>query len=171
MTADRALTPDDAVVAIRSFPRRFRGVLARPDDDRYDPEDVGRRVGPDGHAAADHLVAADGILSLLERAIEQARAADDPVVHPAFRDLASAATADESGADDQAAIADLLDRFEGTASHAADRVDGVPSDDWGRKVRVGGDDVSLGLLELAQDAVGAVADHLRSAQRTIDAVV
>ena len=166
MTADRALTPDDAVVAIRSFPRRFRGVLARPDDDRYDPEEVSRRVGPDGHAAADHLVAADGVLSLLERAIEQARGEDDPEVDAAFRDLASAPTAD-----DTAAVADLLDRFEGTASHAADRVDGVPSDDWGRKVRVAGDDVSLGLLELAQDAVGAVADHLRAAQRTIDAVV
>ena len=169
MTADRALTPDDAVVAIRSFPRRFRGVLARPDDDRYDPEEVARRVGPDGHAAADHLVAADGILSLLEQAIEQARAEDDPEVDPAFRDLATAT--DDSGAESRAAIADLLDRFEGTASHAADRVDGVPSDDWSRKVRVAGDDASLGLLELAQDAVGAVADHLRSAQRTIDAVV
>ena len=171
MTAERALTPDDAVVAIRSFPRRFRGVLSRPDDDRFDPDEISRRVGPDGHAAADHLVAADGILSLLEGAIEQARAEDDPVIHPAFADLATAAPADESGADDGAAIADLLDRFEGTASHAADRLDGVPTDDWGRTVRVAGDGGARRLLDIAQDAVGAVADRLRAAQRTIDAVV
>lgn len=171
MTADRALTPDDAVVAIRSFPRRFRGVLARPDDDRFDPDEIGRRVGPEGRSAADHLLAADGVLTLLERAIEQARGEEDPVLHPAFADLSRAAVAEESSADDRAAVADLLDRFEGTASHAADRVDGVPSDDWGRELRVASQDAPRGLLALTQDAVGAVADHLRAAERTIEAVL
>ncbi len=67
MTADRSLAPSDAVVALRSFPRRFRGVLARPDDDRYDPDEVARRIGPDGHSAADRLLAAAGVLALSRR--------------------------------------------------------------------------------------------------------
>lgn len=171
MTADRALTPDDAIVAIRSFPRRFRGVLARPDDDRVDPDEVARRIGPEGRSAADHLAAAEGVLSLLGRAIEQARAEDDPVLHPAFGDLVSSTVADESGADDSTPVGDLLERFEGTASHAADRIDGVPSDDWARRLRIAGDDDPVALLTLTQDAVGAVADHLRAAQRTVDAVL
>jgi hypothetical protein len=173
MTADRDLTPDDAVVAIRSFPRRFRAVLAAPADehDRFDPDEVGRRVGPGGRSAADHLLAADGVLALLGEAVQQTRGEDDPVLHPAFADLATATTADESAADAHTPIGDLLDRFEATAAYTADRVDGVPSDDWGRQVRVAGLDAGRRFLDLAQDAVGVVADHLRAAQRTIDAVV
>ena len=171
MNPDRSLTPSDAVVAMRSFPRRFRAVLARPDDDRFDPDEVSRRVGPDGSSAADHLIAAAGVLALLDRAVERIRAEDDPVLHPAFGDLASASVADEAALDDRATVSDLLDRFEGEAAHAADRIDGVPSDQWSREVRVAGADASPTLLELTQDAVAAVAHHLRAAQRTIDAVV
>ena len=169
MTADRSLSPDDAVVAIRSFPRRFRSLLAAPgdDDDRpFDPDEVGRRIGPEGRSAADHLVAADGVLSLLGDTVQQARSEDDPVVDAAFADLGSAAATAEPGG----AIGDLLDRFAGTAAFAADRVDGVPSDDWGRNVRVDGDTTDHRLLDLAQDAVAAVAAHLRAAQRTVEAV-
>lgn len=171
MNPDRSLSPSDAVVALRSFPRRFRGVLARPDDDRFDPDEVSRRIGPDGQSAADHLIAAAGVLALLDRAVEQSRGEDDPVLHPAFGDLASASVADEAQVDDRSSVADLLDRFEGEASHTADRVDGVPTDEWSREVRVAGADSSPTLLELAQDGVAAVAHHLRAAQRTIDAVL
>lgn len=174
MTADRALTPDDAVVAIRSFPRRFRALLAEPDDGAderlFDPDEVGRRPGPEGRSAADHLLAADGVLSLLGEAVQQARAEDEPVLHPAFADLGSPAVAEESDADPGTTVFDLLDRFEDTAAYAADRVDGVASDDWGRSVRIDGHDAGRRLLDLAQDAVGAVAAHLRAAQRTVDAV-
>ena len=171
MTSDRSLSPSDAVVAIRSFPRRFRGVLSRPDDDRFDPDEVSRRIGPQGHSAVDHLVAADRILALLGEAVEQARAEDEPVLHPAFGDLAAASVADSTGSDDQTAVADLLDRFEGDAAHAADRVDGVPTDDWNRTVQVAGGAPSTNLLAVVQDAVAAIAEHLRAAERTVDAVV
>lgn len=169
MTADRSLTPDDAVVAIRSFPRRFRAVFAQPDEDRWDPDEVARRIGPDGRSAAEHLVAAESVLSLLEQAIGQARRDDEAVLDPAFADLTKASPG--TTGDDGSAVPDLLDRFEGTAAHAADRVDGVPSDDWGRSVRISGDPSRRTLLSIAQDAVGSVADRLRAAQRTIEAVI
>lgn len=172
MTADRSLSPDDAVVAIRTFPRRFRAVLAQPEDDGderpFDPDDVGRRVGPEGRSAADHLLAADGVLALLGEAVQQARAEDDPVLDAAFSDLASATVAPDDEAD--ASIGHLLDRFADTAAFAADRVDGVPSDDWGRDVQVAGAGSTHRLIDLAQDAVAEVAAQLRAAQRTVDAV-
>ena len=171
MTTDRSLSPSDAVVALRSFPRRFRGVLSRPDDDRFDPDEVARRVGPDGHSAADRLIAAAGVLALLDRAVEQARAEDEPVLHPAFADLTSMSVTDEAALEDQSPIADLLERFEGEASHTADRVDGVPTDDWSRPVRIAGEGDGRALLDVVQEGVAAVAGHLRAAQRTIDAVV
>ena len=171
MTTDRSLSPSDAVVALRSFPRRFRGVLARPDDDRFDPDEVARRVGPDGHSAADRLIAAAGVLALLDRAVEQARAEDEPVLHPACADLTSMAVADEAALADESPVADLLERFDGEASHTADRVDGVPTEDWARPVRIAGEDDGRTLLDVVQEGVAAVAGHLRAAQRTVDAVV
>lgn len=168
MTADRQLTPDDAGVAVRSFPRRFRAVLARPDDaeERFDPDEVGRRYGPDGTSAAEHLLAADGVLALLDGALEGANRDGDLTVHPTFADLGSATWDDE-----HTPIPALLDQLEATATRTAARIDAVPTDAWGRSVQVTGGNGSRTLLSITQDAVGVVADHLRAAQKVIDAVV
>ncbi|WP_436796238.1 hypothetical protein [Actinospongicola halichondriae] len=133
MTVDRSLTPDDATVAVRSFPRRFRAVFARPEeaDERFDPDEAARRPGPDGHSAVEHLVAATTLLEAM----------------PAF--------APGDLVDDGSPIAPMLDRFTDAASSAVDRIGAVPSDDWSER---------LGTL---QDAVGAVADHLRAASAAV----
>ncbi|HEY1116914.1 MAG TPA: hypothetical protein VGE43_04370 [Acidimicrobiales bacterium] len=161
------LSPSDAAVAVRSFPRRFRGVLARPDDDRdeVDPDELARRAGPDGRSAADHLIAADGVLALLDRALEQVRADDDPVLPPGLADLRGA-----QWPDDHTSLAAILDRLEQTAAGCADRIDDVPTDDWGRHLRVADADATVGALDLVREAVDVVAGHLRSAERTIGAV-
>lgn len=157
------LSPSDAAVAVRSFPRRFRGVLARPEDDaaeaaQADPDELARRVGPDGRSAADHLIAADGVLAVLDRALEQ-------VLHPAVRDLRGARWDDE-----HTPLHGLLDRFDQTAAGCADRIDAVPTDDWARQVRVADADADVGVIDLVREAVDVVAGHLRSAERTIAAV-
>jgi hypothetical protein len=166
MPADRSLSPADAAVAVRSFPRRFRAVLARPADEeeRWDPDEIARRVGPDGSSAADHLLAADGVLALADRALEQARGAE-PVVHPAFAELSSA-----SWTDDHTPVPALLDQFEATADRTATRIEGMDSDDWGRELRIADADRTVDVLTVVQDVVGVVSDHLRAAQRTVDAV-
>lgn len=168
MPADRLLRPDDAAAALRSFPRRFRAVFAPPDDvdpDDHDPDDVGRRMGPDGTSAADHLVAADGIVVLLDRALEQLVGPGDVSLHPAFADLASA-----SWGDDRTPVPALLDQFETHATEAAARVDAVAGEDWSATGGVAGRDTSLDALTVTQDAVGEAAARLRAAQATIDAV-
>jgi hypothetical protein len=169
------LSPSDAAVAVRSFPRRFRGVLARPDDTtgdnatddaaQADPDELARRIGPDGRSAADHLIAADGVLALLDRALEQVRSDDDPVLHPAVRDLR-----DTWWEDEHTPLPALLDQLERTAIGCADRIDATPTDDWGRQARVADADATVGILDVVREAVDVVAGHLRSAERTITAV-
>jgi hypothetical protein len=165
------LSPSDAAVAVRSFPRRFRGVLARAEDDAdddataADPDELARRIGSDGRSAADHLIAADGVLALLDRALEQVRSDDDPVLHPAVRDLRDAWWDDE-----HTSLPALLDQFEQSAGRCADRIDAVPTDDWARRGRIADADRTVGILELVREAVDVVAGHLRSAERTIAAV-
>ncbi len=165
MTADRHLSPSDAVVAVHSFPRRFRAVLTRPDDeDRPDPDEIGRRMGPDGTSAAEHLIAADGVLALLDRAMEQSGDAD-ATLHPSLAELGSA-----RWDDDHTPVPALLDQFEATADRTATRIESMPVDRWDTRMRIADRDAPVGLLTLVQDAVGVVADHLRSAERVIDAV-
>lgn len=154
-------------MAIRSFPRRFRGVLARPadDEDRVDPDELARRIGPDGRSAADHLLAADGVLALLDRVLEQARGDADPVLHPVLAHLS-----DAWWDDPHTPLGALLDQLQATATTAADRVDDVPTDDWGRQVRVADQDASRSLLDLTREVVDVAAGHLRAAERTVQAV-
>ena len=165
------LSPSDAAVAVRSFPRRFRAVLARPEDDTADdtatadPDELARRIGPDGRSAADHLIAADGVLALLDRALEQVRSDDDPVLHPAVQDVRGASWDDE-----HTPLPALLDQLDRTAERCADRIDAVPTDDWGRQVRVADADMPVGTVDIVREAVDVVAGHLRSAERTITAV-
>ncbi len=165
------LSPSDAAVAVRSFPRRFRGALARPTDDHddeaatADPDELARRVGPEGRSAADHLIAADGVLAVVERALEQVRSDDDPVLHPAVSDLRTAWWDDE-----HTPLPALLDQLEQTAGRCADRIESVPTDEWARQVRVADADAAVGPLDVVREAVDVVAGHLRSAERTILAV-
>lgn len=173
MPADRFLRPDDAAAALRSFPRRFRAVFAAPDDpepggpdpDDHDPDDGGRRIGPDGSSAADHLLAADGIVVLLDRALEQLVGSGEASLHPAFADLGTA-----SWDDDHTPVPALLDQFEAHATEAADRVDAVDGEDWEAEGRIADSDRNVGALTITQDVVGEAAAHLRAAQAAIDAV-
>lgn len=167
MTVDRSLSPSDVAVALRSFPRRFRAVLARPDDEeeRFDPDEIGRRIGPDGTSAVERLLAADGVLALLDGALSSARRTQDVVLHPAFADLPAA-----RWDDDHTPVPALLDQFEATATRTASRVESIDTDTWAVTAGVSDEGTGVTLLTVTQDAVGAVADHLRAAQKVIDAV-
>lgn len=163
---DRHLSPDDAVVAIRSFPRRFRSLFVPPDDEeREDPDEIARRYGPDGTSAAEHLQAADGLLAMLDRGIAQARSVHGETLHPTFAGLATA-----TWEDDRTPIPSLLERFAATAERAAARVDAVPTDRWGDEVPIAGQAENRSLLDLVQEVVAIVADHLRRADRVLSQV-
>jgi hypothetical protein len=157
-----ARPPADAVVALRSLGRRWRGLFAGLGEDES-PDDLAHRVGVDGRSALDHAVHATRTISLLGRAVEQALVDDDAVLHPAVGDPSqrewegpSAGTVDET-------IAELAHE----AERLADRVDRVTADEWRRRVRVAGQDADLGPLEVLWDAVDSAVAALKAAERTL----
>ena len=114
--------PSDAVVALRSLGRRFRGLFAGLEADES-PDDLAHRVGPDGHAAIDHVVAATRDVTFLGRALEQVLVEDDPVLHPAVVDQAARDWDTTAGGTVEERLAELA----WEAEALADRVEHVPA--------------------------------------------
>jgi hypothetical protein len=152
------LTPDDAVVALRSFPRRFRAALALADTD--DPG-VLRQPGPDGLSALDHAGLAGNDLALLGEAVrqvlrEQAAVLPAAVVDPAARPQAAGGPGSADAA---------LDLVELEAEALAETAERVAPADWSRVATVpGGRQVTA--LDVLREAVRATSVHLRGAERT-----
>src|SRR5437660_11815593 len=78
----RTVSPADAAVAVRSYPRRFRALLVGPDgDEERTPEDlVLRRPPGGGWSALEHAVWVAEVLALAADALERIRLQDHPSV-------------------------------------------------------------------------------------------
>ena len=72
--------PADAVVALRSLERRWRGLFPGLSDDES-PDALAHRPGADGRSALDLATHASRTLSLLGRALEQSLVEDGVVLH------------------------------------------------------------------------------------------
>ena len=158
-------SPSDAIVALHSLGRRFRGLFAGLEDDES-PDDLAHRIGPDGMSALDHVVAATRTTTLLARALEQVLTEDDPVLHPAVADPTARQWDDAPGGTVDERIAELSSE----ADHLAERVERVPATDWARTARVAGHDADATAMAILWDAVDSAVDHLRAAERTLQAV-
>ncbi len=157
--------PGDAIVALRSLGRRFRGVFAGLGDDES-PDDLGHRVGPDGWSAVDHVVAATRTLELLDRALAQVLSQDDVVLPPAVLDT-SQRTAPPGSA---GTVDDALAELSAAAERLAERADRVRAQDWSREARVADHDARVTASAILWDAVDSAVEHLRAAERTLAAV-
>lgn len=157
-----ARPPADAVVALRSLERRWRGLFAGLSEDES-ADDLAYRVGSDGASALDHAVRATRTLSLLGRAVEQALADDDAVLHPAVGDVSLRVW------DDQAlsSVNDAIDELAHEAEHLAERVSHVTASEWQRNARVAGQDADVSVLDVLWDAVDSSVAELSSAERTL----
>jgi len=156
------LSGPDAVVALRSYPRRFRSAILPTDDP--DVEELAYQVGPDGHSALDHVVAATNTFVLLGQALRQALTSDKPVVHAAVTDPAQR----EWAAPPRLTIATALDRIDDEAGALADVVARVELPAWNRPAQVaGGGQVTA--FDIVKEAVRAGADHLRAATADVAA--
>src|SRR5579862_7500646 len=112
--ADSTLTPPDAIVALRSLPRRFRATVMPAPDDVPTPEAVGVALDAAGTAAAE----LDAIGAELRRVLLN----DSPDVRP----LSPAATGDRSTA---------LDRLTAAATAVAELAESQPASAWARTGR------------------------------------
>lgn len=154
--------PADAVVALRSLGRRWRGLLAGLGEDES-PDDLAHRSGPDGRSALDHAVHATRTLSLLGRAVEQVLVDDQPVLHPAVGDPSQRAW----DTDAAATVDDAIDELAHEAGRLADRIERVTADEWKRGARVAGQDADVGALEVLWDAVDTAVADLKAAETTL----
>ncbi|CAN5734110.1 hypothetical protein BH20ACT2_BH20ACT2_22390 [soil metagenome] len=161
-----SLAPADAVVALRSLPRRWRAVMGAVEaDEGSDPDDVAARAGPDGRSALEHLGHAARTIALLDRALQQVLSDDAPVLHPAATD---AGARDWSDAPPRS-VDDGLAELESATGALAARVDAVAAGDWSRTGQVTGGG-QVGALDLVRDAVETAVARLRSAEQTLTAV-
>jgi hypothetical protein len=154
--------PSDAVVALRSLGRRWRGLFAGLGEDES-PDDLAHRHGPDGRSALDHALHATRTLSLLGRAVEQALVDDDAVLHPAVGDPTQRAW-DGPPAD---LVDDAVDELVHEADRLADRIERVTAHEWRRRARVAGQDADVGPLDVLWDAVDTAVADLRAAEATL----
>lgn len=153
-------SPSDAVVALRSMDRRWRGLFAGLDDDES-ADALAHRPAADGRSALDHATHATRTLSLLGRALEQVVVDEGAVLHPAVSDRAAREwPASTAGVDE------TIDELAQEAERLAARADGVAAADWARRAAVagGGEVDALGLL---WDAVDSAVAGLKAAEATL----
>jgi hypothetical protein len=157
-----SLSPADAAVALRSFPRRYREATALEPGES--PERMHEQQGILARSVADLATDAVRSLSLLDRALEQTTVTDSPALHPAVferdrRDFSFAA---------HGSLDDVLSELDDVAPAFAERVERVAADDWNRTATTaGGDGTPFTALQVVQEAVSTVADDLRDIEATM----
>lgn len=153
-----ARPPSDAIVAVRSFPRRFRGLFLGLGDDES-PDALAVRPAPDGTTALGHLVAAAAALTTATRGLDQVLVKDDPLVEPV---PSGAATSGPS----TGAVDERLSELGLQADALAERADHVTADSWGRTGHTA-DGQTLSASDLLWQGVDAVVERLKAAERTL----
>jgi len=141
------LSPNDAVVALRSYPRRFRSALAPISDDEG-IEELAQQAGPEGESAVEATADVVRTWTVLREALRQIQVADTPVVHAAVVDASQRHW--ESPV--RETVAEVLAQLDDAAAELADAVAAVPGDGWLRTAQVaGGGTVSA--LDVVREAV------------------
>ena len=158
-----SLPPADAIVALRSFPRRYRGAL-RPLDDDESIDELAQRIGPDELSAVDLIVDTVRTWTLQREALHQIRLAATPVVHPAVVDPSRR----DWGASVHESLPDALHQIDDRAAALADEAARFSANDWTRSgAAAGGGSVSA--LDVVRAAVRTGRDNLVAAERALEA--
>ena len=152
--------PADAIVALRSMGRRWRGLFACLDEDES-PHALARRPAAQGRSALDHAAHATGALRVLDRALEQVVVDEHATLDAAVVDPSARAAASASGGVDEA-----IDELAAQAETLAGRADRVAPDDWKRRASAaGGGEVDA--LTVLWDAVDTAVADLKAAEATL----
>lgn len=155
------ISPGDTVVAIRSYPRRFRAALALADD-QDDPEAAIRRKPDAGTWSAlvytSHVA---DVFGFTADAADRILASENPSIADPGTDV------DE---EDVAANArnDVLRALDEAATRATSTLQRAKGDDWNRTGTFSWGERDL--LMTARNAVHEGHHHLRDVERVLDAV-
>jgi hypothetical protein len=145
----------DAVVALRSFGRRFADVIEGPsDDDAW--ERLTRRPGTDGHSAVDLVARAVGELRALAEAIPRLRTESMPSIR-------SVATLVPDTGD---SLESLQSAVRSAAADAGDALDGRDDNDYESELMANHTRVTL--ASYVSEMVTRLAADTRRASAAID---
>ncbi len=156
-----SIKPPDAVAALRSFPRRWRGALALVAEEPGAEELTRRRAGS-SWSALEHAWYVAELLDRTQDQVARIRAGERP--HLSDGDpRPRVEEAVEGDGDLEAALARIDER----APALARALEALAPDDWLRRGEL--DRAEVSLLALVQGTVASAAGHLRSAEQALRA--
>jgi hypothetical protein len=153
--------PSDAVVALRSLGRRWRGLFAGLGEDES-PDALAQRPGANGRSALDHAAHATQAITLLGRALEQIVVDDDAALDPAVTQVDQRAWPSTDGSVDE-----VVDALAAEAEQLADRAERVDAGDWSRRSSPASDGGDVDALTVLWDAVDSAVADLNAAEAVL----
>jgi hypothetical protein len=156
------VTPMDGIVAIRSFPRRYRAALAAAMEDESDDGIVRRRPEPEVWSALEYTAHVVDVLSGIKGYIHELRTRDTPTL--ADPTSSHFDTISKGGGSIEAAVEHLTS----AATALADELDKVQADDWHRTGNFSWGERDL--LDTMRNAVHEGSHHLRDVEKVLDQV-
>jgi hypothetical protein len=155
------MTPSDAVVALRSFERRYRSLFADLDEGES-PDDLARRQSADGWSAIEHVVAAARGIAASGRALGAVLRSDEPVLDVAdVRPDTLPRPHQPSGP-----VHERLAELGLEANQVAEAAEHVGAKDWDRTGALA-DGTTVGALDLLRHAVETGVTHLKAAEKVL----
>jgi S-DNA-T family DNA segregation ATPase FtsK/SpoIIIE len=150
------VSPADAAVAIRSYPRRYGEALDGKEDDA-----VRRRPEPTVWSAIEYTAHVADIFPVFTSTVRKMRTESHAVVDD-FWDPDQRAAEQHYG---EKAIDDVLADMRANAGALADEIEAVPSDGWTREATFPWGDRDL--LTMVRNAVHEGTHHLRDVERVL----
>jgi hypothetical protein len=157
------VSPQDAVVAARSFPRRYRALLATPGSVDKPDAVFRRRPDPATWSALEYTAHVADRLDHLGPAIRRITLENRPSI-PLFDNLERAAVQHYNDLE----RAEVLGWLDLACAELATILEGVRTDDWTRAGEVAG--IERDAITMAREAVHEGAHHLRDVQRVLNDV-
>ncbi|MDQ3107063.1 MAG: DinB family protein [Actinomycetota bacterium] len=151
------LTPTDAVVALRSFPARWRDALAVHLDDSDPAATLAARPAASAWSALEHAGHVRDVLHALDIRLQRLLREDEPV-------LPETHVTPPSGANEQGAAV-ILAALTVSTDQFSQTVELAPAAAWGRRGRRSGQTVTA--LDLVREAIHEGSHHLRVATSTL----
>ncbi|MFN2504688.1 MAG: DinB family protein [Acidimicrobiales bacterium] len=157
------ISPRDAVLAVRTFPRRYRALLTHFDPDEDVDDVIRRRPAPDVWSALEYTAHVAEVLDLLAPVIRQIEIEDNP--HLYFFD--SDKQAEEQSYNDWPLLRVIGD-LESACADLSAAIEFVDPVNWSRRGTF--DWGEREAIDMARNAVHEGAHHLRDVERVLTQV-
>ena len=158
MTDYSTLMPSDAVVALRTLPRRVNAALGVVDEAT---EGRAHQLGADGVSAIEAILGATATLAVLKKGLSDVSILDDAPLHPAVTNRRLRSIELSTNEPTEA----VLEQFTERVTALADLAESIKGKDWSRTGVVA--DARVSALDLLRDAVEVGVDALAQVERII----